>query len=375
MIPFNKPYLTGQELLYIAEAHNRGQLAGDGYFTKQCNAWLEQRTGCSKALLTHSCTAALEMAALLSDIRPGDEVILPSYTFVSTANAFVLRGGVPIFVDIRADTLNIDESLIEAAITSRTKVIVAVHYAGVSCEMDTIMDIARRHQLIVVEDAAQGILASYKGRPLGSIGDLGCYSFHETKNIISGEGGALLINNPTFADRAEIIREKGTNRARFFQGRVDKYSWVDIGSSYLPGELIAAFLWAQMEQADAITSKRIMAWEAYYQKLQRLEKEGYARLPFVPKSCSHNAHLFYLITASLSERSQLIEHMKHKGIHCVFHYVPLHSSQFMAKHQPQDSDSLKITEDLAQRLVRLPLWIDVDSYAVAAAIQSFYSKE
>jgi len=375
MIPFNKPYLTGQELGYIAEAHHRGQLAGDGYFTKQCNAWLEQRTGCSKALLTHSCTAALEMAALLSDIQPGDEVILPSYTFVSTANAFVLRGGVPIFVDIRTDTLNIDETLIEAAITPRTKVIVAVHYAGVSCEMDTIMAIARRHQLIVVEDAAQAILARYKGRPLGSIGDFGCYSFHETKNIISGEGGALLINNSSFADRAEIIREKGTNRARFFQGKVDKYSWVDIGSSYLPGELIAAFLWAQMEQADAITAKRIRAWESYYQKLRYLEQKGCARLPTVPGACSHNAHLFYLITASLSERSRLIEYMKREGIHCVFHYVPLHSSEFMANQQAQSTDSLRITEDLAQRLIRLPLWINVDADAVATAIESFYRQE
>ena len=285
MIPFNKPYLTGKELHYISEAHARGQLAGDGYFTKKCNTWLEEKTGCHKALLTHSCTAALEMAAILADIQPGDEVIMPSYTFVSTANAFVLRGGVPVFVDIREDTLNIDEQLIEAAITPRTKAIVPVHYAGVACEMDTIMAIARNHNLLVIEDAAQGVMATHKGRPLGSIGDLGCYSFHETKNIISGEGGALLINNPAFADRAEIIREKGTNRSQFFRGQVDKYTWVDIGSSYLPGELIAAFLWAQMEEADSITAKRLEIWNHYNARFQELEALGQLRRPVVPEDC------------------------------------------------------------------------------------------
>jgi len=273
-IPFNKPYLTGKELDNIAEAHRLGQLAGDGAFTRQCNSWIERNAGCHKALLTHSCTAALEMAAILADIRPGDEVIMPSYTFVSTANAFVLRGGVPVFVDIRPDTLNINESLIEAAITPRTRAIVPVHYAGVACEMDSIMDIARRHGLIVIEDAAQGVMSSYKGRALGSIGHLGCYSFHETKNIISGEGGALLINAPHFVDRAEIIREKGTNRSRFFRGQVDKYTWVDVGSSYLPGDIIAAFLWAQMQAAENITRRRLEVWMNYHRSFEPLEQRG-----------------------------------------------------------------------------------------------------
>jgi dTDP-4-amino-4,6-dideoxygalactose transaminase len=264
MIPFNKPFLTGRELHYISEAHMRGQMSGDGFFTKNCNVWIEQKTGCHKALITHSCTAALEMAAILADIRPGDEVIMPSYTFVSTANAFVLRGGLPVFVDIREDTLNIDERLIEAAITSRTKAIVPVHYAGVACEMDTIMAIAMKYNLLVIEDAAQAVMAFYKGRPLGSIGDLGCYSFHETKNIIAGEGGALIVNNPALAERAEIIREKGTNRSLFFRGQVDKYTWVDFGSSYLPGELISAFLWAQLEEADTITARRMSIWNRYH---------------------------------------------------------------------------------------------------------------
>lgn len=262
-IPFNRPYMTGKELFHIAEAHFNNMLAGDGPFTKRCHSWIEEKTGCAKALLTHSCTAALEMAALLLDIQAGDEVIMPSYTFVSTANAFVLRGGVPVFVDIREDTLNLDERLIEAAITPRTKAIVPVHYAGVACEMDTIMDIARRHGLRVVEDAAQGVMASYKGRALGSIGDLGTFSFHETKNVISGEGGALLVNDPVLALRAEVIREKGTDRSRFFRGEVDKYTWQEVGSSFLPGELTAAFLWAQLEEAQAITARRLVSWERY----------------------------------------------------------------------------------------------------------------
>jgi dTDP-4-amino-4,6-dideoxygalactose transaminase len=273
-IPFNKPYMTGKELWYIAQAHHNGWLAGDGGFTKRCNAWLEQRTGARRALLTHSCTAALEMAAILADFQPGDEVIMPSYTFVSTANAFVLRGAVPVFVDIRPDTLNLDERLIEAAITPRTRAIVPVHYAGVGCEMDTIMAIAQRHKLLVIEDAAQGIMSSYKGRPLGGIGHLAALSFHETKNIIPGEGGALLVNDPELAERAEIIREKGTNRSQFFRGQVDKYTWVDIGSSYLPSELIAAFLWAQMEEADAITERRLNIWRRYHDAFADLERRG-----------------------------------------------------------------------------------------------------
>jgi dTDP-4-amino-4,6-dideoxygalactose transaminase len=359
MIPFNKPYLTGKELHYISEAHARGQLAGDGYFTKKCNAWLEEKTGCHKALLTHSCTAALEMAAILADIQPGDEVIMPSYTFVSTANAFVLRGGVPVFVDIREDTLNIDERLIEAAITPRTKAIVPVHYAGVACEMDTIMAIARNHNLLVIEDAAQGVMATYKGRPLGSIGDLGCYSFHETKNIISGEGGALLINNnPAFADRAEIIREKGTNRSQFFRGQVDKYTWVDIGSSYLPGELIAAFLWAQMEEAEAITAKRLAIWDHYHQAFAALEECGRLRRPLVPKDCGHNAHMYYILLRDMDDRSAFIASMKDKGIGCVFHYVPLHSSHFSSDYSLSNS-LLPQTTSLSEALVRLPLWINL----------------
>lgn len=357
-IPFNKPYLTGKELHYVAEAHSRGQLAGDGYFTKCCSAWLEQRTGCQKALLTHSCTAALEMAAILADIQPGDEVIMPSYTFVSTANAFVLRGGVPVFVDIRSDTLNIDETLIEAAITAKTKAIVPVHYAGVACEMDTIMDIARRHGLLVIEDAAQGVMASYKGRMLGSIGHLGCYSFHETKNIISGEGGALLINNPALAERAEIIREKGTNRSLFFRGQVDKYTWVDIGSSYLPGEIIAAFLWAQMQEAEGITARRLATWERYHAVFADLDAAGRLRRPMIPVDCQHNAHMYYLLLHDLNDRTAFIDAMKQQDINCVFHYVPLHTA-----HQGlvcgRAVGELPVTCDFADRLVRMPLWVEL----------------
>lgn len=359
MIPFNKPYLCGREINYITQAHTLGQLAGDGHFTKKCNSWLEQSTGCHKALLTHSCTAALEMAAILADIQPGDEVIMPSYTFVSTANAFVLRGGVPVFVDIRSDTLNINESLIEAAITPRTKAIVPVHYAGVGCEMDSIMAIARNYGLLVIEDAAQGVMATYKGRHLGSIGDLGCFSFHETKNIISGEGGALLINNPLFAERAEIIREKGTNRSLFFRGQVDKYTWVDIGSSYLPGELIAAFLWAQMEEADSITERRMALWSGYHEAFADLEATGRLRRPVVPDSCVHNAHMYYLLLRNLKDRTAFIKRMKELDVLCVFHYVPLHS----APHQGLQSRHpvpLTTTENLADRLVRLPLWVGLE---------------
>jgi dTDP-4-amino-4,6-dideoxygalactose transaminase len=299
MIPFNKPYLGGKELWNIAQAHAKGQMAGDGTFTKQCQAWLEQRTGCRKALLTHSCTAALEMAAILADIQPGDEVIMPSYTFVSTANAFVLRGAAPVFVDIRPDTLNLDERRIEAAITPRTRAIVPVHYGGVGCDMDAIMTIAERHGLLVIEDAAQGIMATHGGRPLGAIGHLGALSFHETKNIISGEGGALLINDPSLAGRAEIIREKGTNRSQFFRGQVDKYTWVDIGSSYLPGEIIAAFLWAQMEEADSITARRLAIWARYHAAFEPLERAGRLRRPVIPGACKHNAHLYYLLLRDL----------------------------------------------------------------------------
>jgi len=355
-IPFNKPYMTGRELWYIAQAHTNGHLAGDGMFTKHCHAWLEATTGTKKALLTHSCTAALDMAAMLADIQPGDEVIMPSYTFVSTANAFVLRGGIPVFVDVRADTLNIDESRIEAAITPRTKAIVPVHYAGVACEMDTIMSIAQRHQLLVIEDAAQAVMSAYKGKPLGTIGHLGAYSFHETKNIISGEGGALLVNDGRFAERAEIIREKGTNRSQFFRGQIDKYTWVDIGSSYLPGEVIAAFLWAQMEEAESITQKRLELWHRYHDALSPLEAAGKLRRPMIPDGCRHNAHMYYILLESLDKRAEIISHLKQQGILAVFHYVPLHNSP-AGKEFGRTSGALTQTENLADRLLRLPLWI------------------
>lgn len=296
-VPFNRPFMTGKELYYIAEAKFGNMLAGDGPFTKRCHDWLKKNSHCEKALLTHSCTAALEMAALLLDIEPGDEIIMPSYTFVSTANAFVLRGGVPIFIDIREDTLNLDERLIESAITPRTRAIVPVHYAGVACEMDTIMAIAKRYGLRVVEDAAQGVMATYKGRALGSIGDLGAYSFHETKNVISGEGGALLVNDPSLAMRAEIIREKGTDRSCFFRGEVDKYTWQEVGSSFLPGELIAAFLWAQLEEAERITESRLEIWQRYNTLLEPLEAQGLLRRPIVPEECKHNAHMYYVLLA------------------------------------------------------------------------------
>ncbi len=359
MIPFNKPYLTGKELAYIADAHARGQLSGDGPYTKRCNAWLEERTGCKKALLTHSCTAALEMAAILADVQPGDEIIMPSYTFVSTANAFVLRGGVPVFVDIRPDTLNIDETKIEAAITARTKAIVPVHYAGVACEMDTIMEIAGRHNLLVIEDAAQGIMASYKGRALGSIGHLGCCSFHETKNIISGEGGALLINNERFVERAEIIREKGTNRSKFFRGEVDKYTWVDIGSSYLPGEIIAAFLWAQMEEAERITKKRIAIWHEYHRDCLELEKQGCLRRPILPDYAQHNAHMYYILTPSAQLRTMLMAFLRAHGVYSVFHYVPLHSSP-AGQRYGRSIGNMQCTMDVSLRLLRLPLYTELD---------------
>ncbi|MDB5988721.1 MAG: DegT/DnrJ/EryC1/StrS family [Herbaspirillum sp.] len=357
-IPFNWPHMTGKELQYIAEAHANGCLAGDGPFTKLCHEWLEERTKCSKALLTHSCTAALEMAALLLDIRPGDEIIMPSYTFVSTANAFVLRGGVPVFVDIREDTLNLDESLIEAAITSRTRAIAPVHYAGVACEMDTIMSISKHHGLKVVEDAAQGVMASYKGRALGSIGDLGAYSFHETKNVISGEGGALLVNDPQLVLRAEIIREKGTDRSRFFRGEVDKYTWQEVGSSFLPGELIAAFLSAQLEEGDRITQKRLAVWQRYHELLHPLETSGALRRPIVPDECQHNAHMYYVILADGIDRQKVLEEFRHEGISSVFHYVPLHSSPAGQKYS-RVHGTLDMTDRQSERLVRLPLWVEL----------------
>ena len=361
-IPFNKPYMTGKELTYIAQAHEKGFLAGDGEFTKRCCTWLEQHTGCSKALLTHSCTAALEMAAILADIQPGDEVIMPSYTFVSTANAFVLRGGLPVFVDIRDDTLNIDETKIEAAITPRTRAIVPVHYAGVGCDIDTIMDIAQRHNLLVIEDAAQGIMSTYKGRALGSFGHMATLSFHETKNIISGEGGALLINDPAFAERAEIIREKGTNRSQFFRGQVDKYTWMDIGSSYLPGEIIAAFLWAQMEEALSITQHRLDIWNQYHTVLAPFETAGKLRRPVIPEYCQHNAHMYYVLLDSLETRTRMIESLNRQEINSVFHYVPLHLAP-AGKRYARTSGNMSNTENLSERLLRLPLWVGLKDVA------------
>lgn len=360
-IPFNKPYMTGKELYRIAEAKFGNKLAGDGPFTQRCHRWIEEKTGAVKVLLTHSCTAALEMSALLLDIQPGDEIIMPSYTFVSTANAFVLRGGVPVFVDIREDTLNLDERLIEAAITPRTKAIVPVHYAGVACEMDAIMTIARRHGLKVVEDAAQGVMATYKGRALGSIGDLGAFSFHETKNVISGEGGALLVNDPALASRAEIIREKGTNRSQFFRGQVDKYTWMDLGSSYLPGEVIAAFLSAQLDEAESITRKRLSIWNQYHDTLAPLEEAGLVRRPIVPSGCEHNAHMYYLLLESLEKRSVVLSKLKERGVNALFHYVPLHSSP-AGKRFARVHGDLRVTDRVADTLIRLPLWVGLENY-------------
>ncbi len=376
-IPFNKPFTIGAELDYITDAVKRGHLSGDGHYTKLCHRWLEEKLGAKRALLTHSCTAALEMAAILCDIEPGDEVIMPSYTFVSTANAFVLRGGVPVFVDIRRDTLNLDETLIEAAITEKTKAIVPVHYAGVSCEMDAIMAIARRHKLLVVEDAAQAVLSDYRGRRPGAIGDLGCLSFHETKNVISGEGGALLINNPALAERAEIIREKGTNRSKFFRGEVDKYTWVDIGSSFLPSELIGAFLWAQFEHAEAIIARRRQICTIYREALQDLADEGLLSLPQVePEGVAGNGHMFYLFTRTAGERAPLLAHLKAAGVHAVFHYVPLHSSP-AGRRFGRSAGTLAVTDDLAERLLRLPLYFnlgDDEARAIAGNVRGFFKR-
>ncbi len=368
-IPFNKPYMTGKELWNITQAHSKGHLAGDGLFTRQCHAWLEARTGTKKALLTHSCTAALEMASILADIGPGDEVIMPSYTFVSTANAFVLRGATPVFVDIRPDTLNIDEHFIEAAITERTRAIVPVHYAGVGCDMKAIMTIADRHGLLVIEDAAQGIMSSYQDRPLGSIGHLAALSFHETKNIISGEGGALLINDPVYIERAEVIREKGTNRSQFFRGEVDKYTWVDIGSSFLPSELVAAFLLAQMDEADSITARRLSLWDSYHEELGALETAGQLRRPIVPHDCQHNAHVYYILLPDQLFRSPLIDRLKACNIHSVFHYVPLHTSP-MGQRLGRAIGSMAVTNNISERLLRLPMWVGEEiAEEVVAAVK------
>jgi dTDP-4-amino-4,6-dideoxygalactose transaminase len=340
----------------MRQAADNMHLSGDGPFAQRCQSWLEAQIACRKAVLTHSCTAALEMAALLLDIAPGDEIIMPSYTFVSTANAFVLRGGIPVFVDIRQDTLCIDETLVEAAITRRTKAVVAVHYAGVSCEMDTLLAIAARHKLFVIEDAAQAICSSYKGRSLGSLGALGALSFHETKNVMSGEGGALLVNEARWGTRAEILRDKGTNRKQFFRGEVDKYSWVDLGSSYLPSELIAAFLWAQLESAQAITRQRLALWSRYHEAFARLEARGYVRRPIIPPECSHSAHLYYLLLPDLATRTKVLAAVNGAGVNAVFHYVPLHSAP-AGKRYGRPHGNLSHTQWASNCLLRLPLWV------------------
>jgi len=374
-IPFNKPFTIGAELENIAAAVRTGHLSGDGPFSQRCHRWLEKHLGAGRALLTHSCTAALEMAAILCELKPGDEVIMPSFTFVSTANAFVLRGAVPVFVDIRGDTFNLDERLISAAITSRTKAIAPVHYAGVACEMDAIMNLARERSLLVVEDAAQGILAEHKGRKLGAIGHLGCLSFHETKNVISGEGGALLVNDERFVARAEIIREKGTNRAQFFRGEVDKYSWVDIGSSYLPSELVGAFLWAQLERAEEINARRLRLCTVYREELQVLEREGLLRLPQRdPPGVKSNGHMFHVMLGDLAARTALIGHLKSRGFHSVFHYVPLHSSPAGRKYS-RAAGAMTVTDDVSSRLLRLPLYFGLeesDVRRIAAAIREHF---
>jgi dTDP-4-amino-4,6-dideoxygalactose transaminase len=362
-IPFMRPHMTGKELWYIAQAHQNEMLAGDGPFTAACSGWLERRTGARRAMLTHSCTAALDMAAILAGIGAGDEVIMPSFTFVSTANAFVLRGGVPVFVDIRADTLNMDEKLVAGAITPRTKAIVPVHYAGVGCEMDVILEIARQRELMVIEDAAQGLMADYKGRPLGTMGTLGTVSFHETKNVISGEGGALLVNDERLVPRAEIVREKGTDRSRFFRGEIDKYTWVDIGSSFLPGEIIAAFLLAQLEEADAITARRLELWHAYHRRLEPLERAGRLRRPVIPQDCRHNAHMYYVLLPGRAQRTRLIERLRELEIMSVFHYIPLHSSP-AGRRYGRAATPMPNTDALSERLLRLPLWLGLETEVI-----------
>ena len=359
MIPFNKPPLTGNEEKYVLESMNSSKISGDGEFTKKCHKWFEEKFRCKKALLTTSCTHALEMAAILLDIKEGDEVIMPSYTFVSTANAFVLRGAKIVFVDIRPDTMNIDETKIEQAITDKTKVIVPVHYAGVGCEMDTIMDIAKRHNLFVVEDAAQGMMSTYKGKALGTIGHLGAFSFHETKNYTSaGEGGLLLINDDKFVQRAEIIREKGTNRSLFFRGMVDKYSWVDVGSSYLMNDVSAAYLWGNLEKADEINENRLDSWTKYYNGLKEIEDKGFVELPKIPDECIHNAHMFYLKVKDLDERTKLLEFLKENDILAVFHYIPLHSAPAGLKFGRFDGQDNFTTKE-SERLLRLPIYYGI----------------
>lgn len=375
MISFNIPPYIGNEIKYIEEAIENGKICGDGEFTRKCSLWIEENTGCTKALLTTSCTQALEMAALLMDIKLGDEVIMPSYTFVSTANAFVLRGAKIVFVDIRPDTMNIDEVLIEQAITGRTKAIVPVHYAGVGCEMDKIMKIAKEHKLLVIEDAAQGVMACYKGRALGSIGDFGCFSFHETKNYSMGEGGAILIRDGKFVDKAEIIREKGTNRNRFLKGQVDKYTWVSEGSSYLPSDMNAAYLYAQLEAAEEINKNRLKSWNTYYAELRDLAERELIELPYIPKDCEHNAHMFYIKVRDMEERSKLINYLKQNGIMATFHYVPLHSSPAGKHFGRFQGDDIYTTKE-SERLLRLPMYYGISDeqiYKVVEYVNKFYN--
>lgn len=374
MISFNVPPLVGTELDYVKKAIENHKICGDGPFTKECNAWLENRFGAQKVLLTTSGTTALEMAALMCDLQPGDEVILPSFTFSSTATAFVLAGAKLVFVDVRPDTMNIDETKIEAAITDKTKVICAMHYAGVACEMDTIMDIARRHGLKVVEDAAQGVMSTYKEKALGTIGDFGCFSFHETKNYSMGEGGALLIRDPEYNERAEILREKGTNRAKFFRGQVDKYTWVDYGSSYLPSEMNAAYLYAQLLEADRINNDRLASWNAYYEAFAPLEQAGKVELPALPEGCVHNAHMFWLKLHDLEERTAFIQHLKDNGVLAVFHYIPLHSAPAGLKFGVFSGEDVYTTRE-SERLVRLPLYYGLteeDRNTVIRSVLSFW---
>ena len=374
MIPFNIPPFLGTETAYIKEAINNHKICGDGPFTKRCHQWLEEKTGTAKALLTTSCTHSLEMAALLLDIRPGDEVILPSFTFCSTADAFVLRGAKLVFVDIRPDTMNIDETKIEDAVTPKTKAIVPVHYAGVACEMDAIMAIARRHDLRVVEDAAQAVMSEYKGQALGTIGDYGCYSFHETKNYSMGEGGALLIKDPAKIEDAEILREKGTNRSVFLRGQIDKYTWVNHGSSYLPSDMNAAYLWAQLQEADKINGNRLASWQKYYDAFEALEKEGFVQRPVIPAECKQNAHMFYLKAKDLEERTALIAFLRENGVQAVFHYIPLHSAPAGLRFGRFHGEDVYTTRE-AGRLLRLPMYYDLrseDADKVIDAVTGFY---
>lgn len=374
MISFNKPPYVGEEIKYIEEAVKAQKICGDGQFTKKCNKWFEDKTGAAKVLLTTSCTHATELAALLLDIQPGDEVIMPAYTFVSTADAFVLRGATAVFVDINPKTMNIDENLIEDAITEKTKAIVPVHYAGVSCEMDKIMEIAQKHNLYVVEDAAQGVMSTYKGKALGTIGDYGCYSFHETKNYSMGEGGALLIRDGKNAELAEIIREKGTNRSKFFRGQIDKYTWVEAGSSYLPSDMNAAYLWAQLQKADEINENRLQSWNRYYEGLKDLKEAGKIELPYIPEYCEHNAHMFYIKAKDLEERSALISYLKENGVTAVFHYIPLHTAP-AGKEYGRFHGEDKYTTKESERIIRLPMYYELDEQdakKVMDLIHTFY---